>query len=176
MAITKEQPTQRGSIDADEDKDLYTPITDAPKATRREQLLQRKREKAGLGLMQVLAFGAGMLGRFKLVPVLPEDVAAVHYHARPIAKAFADTAAEDERFAAIFDRLTELGPYGVFIEALTPLVVQIVVNHKSEIRNNPELAQQMGAVPPDVLMAVVMGQSEQPDDASAGENGDGSTF
>lgn len=158
MAIQKEAPIKRETSYDEDDSDLYEPITESPKATKREILLQRKREKAGLGLMQVLAFGAGLLGRFKIAPVLPEDIAAVHYHARPIAKSLADAASEDERFAAVFDRLTDLGPYGAIIEAVTPLVVQIFANHKPEIRNDPALAQQMGAVPPDQLMQLVTGE------------------
>ncbi|SRR6266567_6144222 len=170
MAITKESPSSRGK--PADDEDLYEPLTEAPKPTKRETQLQRKREKAGLGLMQLAAFGAGMLGRFKVAPVLPEDIAAVHYHARPIAKALADCASEDERFAAVFDRLTDLGPYGVIIEAVTPLVVQVFANHKAEIRNDPRLAQQMGAIPPDVLMQRVVGDDEAEDAYVANTNGD----
>lgn len=169
MAIQKETPTKRETPQYEDDADLYEPVTESPKATKREILLQRKREKAGLGLLQVVAFGAGLLGRFKVAPVLPEDIAAVHYHARPIAKSLADAASEDERFAAVFDRLTDLGPYGAIIEAVTPLVVQIFANHKKEIRNDPALAVQMGAIPPDQLMRVVTGN--QLDEASV--NGDG---
>jgi hypothetical protein len=178
MAITKEKPTSRNDeVIVEEEDQLYEPITEAPKPTKRETLLQRKREKAGLGLMQLAAFGAGMLGRFKLAPVLPEDIAAVHYHARPIAKALADCATEDERFAAVFDRLTDLGPYGAIIEAVTPLVVQVIANHKTEIRNDPALARQMGVLPPDVLMRTVIGSEDEDDyDARmANVNGDGAS-
>ena len=178
MAITREQPTARTPID-DED-DLYEPITEAPKKTKRETLLQRKREKAGLQLMQVFAFLAGLLGRFKVAPVLPEDIAAVHLHARPIAKTVADVADEDERFAAVFDRITDMGPYGALFAAVTPLIVQIYVNHKKEIRNDPALAMRMGAVPPDVLMQMVMKEQQEAEEAFAagfdvaqGMNGDG---
>lgn len=170
MAITREEPIARGKTADEDEDDLYTPLTQAPKATKRETLLQRKREKAGLGLMQVLAFGAGMLGRLKILPVMPEDIAAVHFHARPIAKSLADAAAEDDRFAAVFDRLTELGPYGAIIEAVTPLIVQIIANRQ------PAMAEKMGAIPPDVLMALVTGQDgpeygTEPDSASMNGNG-----
>lgn len=170
MAIVKEQATARGKpADEDEEGNLYEPLTQAPKTTKREIFLQRKREKAGLGLMQVLAFGAGLLGRFKILPVMPEDIAAVHYHARPIAKSLADAANEDDRFAAVFDRLTDLGPYGAIIEAVTPLVVQIIANRK------PAMAEQMGAFPPDQLMKLVVGDDEAEDAHNASQNGDGAT-
>lgn len=173
MAITKEKPASRSKEEIEDDEDLYEPVTEAPKLTKRETWLQRKREKAGLGLMQLLGFGAGMLGRFKIFPVLPEDVAAVHYHARPIAKSLADAALEDDRFAAVFDRLTDLGPYGAIIEAVTPLVIQIVANHKKEIRNNPVLAVQMGALPPDQLMKLVVGDDTAEDEYMTSVDGDG---
>lgn len=172
MAITKEEPISRGSPREEEEEDFYQPLTEAPKPSKRETLLQRKREKAGLGLLQLVGFGAGLLGRFNLVPILPEDIAAVHYHARPIAKSLADAASEDERFAAVFDRLTDLGPYGAIIEAVTPLVVQIFANHKREIRNDPELALQMGALPPDELMKRVVGDDQTENAYVAGLNGD----
>jgi hypothetical protein len=166
MPITREEPTsKRDDAPEIDDDDFFEPVTAAPKQTRRETFLQRKRERAGLGIMQVIGFGAGLLGKFGLAPVLPEDVAAVHYHARPIAKSLADAAAEDERFAAVFDRLAELGPYGAIIESVTALVMQIAVNHNKAVRNDPQLALQMGAVPPDVLLQTVVGEQSQ--------NGDG---
>lgn len=173
MAITKEQPTLRTGGSDDADEELFQPVTEAPKPTKREILLQRKRERAGLGFMQLIGFGAGLLGRFKILPVLPEDIAAVHLHARPIAKSLADCASEDERFAAVFDRLTELGPYGAILEAVSPLIAQVIANHNAEVRNNPAVAAQMGALPPDVLMSMVTRQAEDIVDASV--NGDGST-
>lgn len=175
MAVTREDPVSKNGapfdVEDDEDLDFREPITKKPKQTKRETLLQHKREKGALGAMQALAFGAGMLGRFTPLPILPEDIAAVHLHARPIAKAMSDAAEEDERWAEIFDRLTDMGPYSMIIEAIAPLVIQIYVNHKREIRNDPVLAAQMGAVPPDALLTAVYGNQE----TEFSENGDGTT-
>ena len=175
MAVTREKPTARTQdpdddeiFDQDDLDDLYEPPTEKPKNNRKQSFLQRKRERAALGLIRAGAYAAGFLGRFKFVPILPEDIAAVHVHARPIAQALAETAEEDEKFARVFDRLTELGPYAAIGEAIMPLIIQFVANRRA--KNNPAMAAAMGAIPPDQLMAMF-----QADVAEAEQtmNGDG---
>lgn len=139
------------------------PVTEKPKPTRMEAALQHKREKAGLGIMQLVAFGAGLLGRLKIAPVLPEDVAAIAMHAPPIAKGMADCAAEDERFARVFDKITAMGPYGALIEAVLPLVAQVAANHNQGVRSGKVDPAQFGAMHPDQLVAMVTGNGAPPE-------------
>jgi len=143
------------------------PITDPPKQSKADQLLQHKREQAGLGIMQLLAFGAGLLGRFKIAPVLPEDVAAIAVHSPGIAKGMADVAAEDEKFARVFDRVTAMGPYGALVEAVVPLAMQIAANHNKGIRAGTLDPASMGAMHPDALMAMMGGNGDGPSDTSS---------
>lgn len=139
----------------DENEIRPEPITERPKASKSEQLLQHKRERAGLGIMQLLAFGAGLLGRAKILPVLPEDVAAIALHSPPIAKGMADCAAEDAKFAKVFDRITAMGPYGALLEPIVALAMQITANHNQGVRSGNISAEQFGAMPPDTLLAMM---------------------
>jgi hypothetical protein len=166
MVVERETPTKRPTTDEN-----VRPITDKPKPTRSEQFLQAKREQAGLGLMQLVAFFAGMLGKFKILPVLPEDAAAIMVHSPPIAKSLADAASEDDKFAAIFDKLTAAGPYGGIIAAVTPLVMQVVANHNRGVRDGSVDPAQFGAVHPAVLMEMA-GVTVNVNGSASGEDAD----
>lgn len=89
-----------------------------------------------LGLLQIPAFALGVAARVK--PVLGLDATALTIHGPGLATAIAQTAMDDERFAAILDRVLAVGPYGALLGAMVPLAMQIACNHGA-IPPTPEL-------------------------------------
>lgn len=79
------------------------------------------------GLFQAPAFGLGLASRFN--PVFRLDALAVAEHTPAIAGALADLALENAQFAAVLDRVAQVGPYGGLVVATMPLVLQLAANH-----------------------------------------------
>jgi len=98
-----------------------------------------------LGLLQAPAFALSAASRFN--PTLGLDALAVTLHAPNIAKAVGSLAREDARIAAVLDRVASVGPYGLLVMALSPLLLQIGANH-GLIRPIPD----MGVLAPDQLL------------------------
>jgi hypothetical protein len=92
--------------------------------------------------------GLGQMAAFAISFKAPADAAAVAYHTPPIAKAVADLANEKPEVAAVLDRLLSAGPYAALLTAVTPLVIQLLVNHKVAP------AGIMGSVTPEEMLAV----------------------
>lgn len=82
---------------------------------------------AMLGLLQVPAFALGMGAKFN--PKLGLDAAAITLHAPAVADAVAATAEQDDRIAAVLDRVLAVGPYGALLGAVVPLALQLAANH-----------------------------------------------
>jgi hypothetical protein len=156
MAVIKEEaPVSREQSKREKPK----PVTEPPKPTRTEQELRAKREKGAISGLQLLGFGAGILGRYGIAPVLPEDVAAVAIHAPPIAHAAANLAEENDYFAMALDFLVTVGPLGEFLEACMALGVQVAANHNKGVQEGTVDPTQFGAMHPKQLM-VMAGMSE----------------
>lgn len=68
------------------------------------------------------------------------DAMAIEQHSEPIAEAVNELALSDPRIAAALDKLAKVGPYGLLVAAVTPLVLQVATNH--------------GAIPPGMLGTV----------------------
>jgi hypothetical protein len=101
-----------------------------------------------LGLFQIPAGALALAGMQR--PVFAADAAAITIHAPNIAEALDQLAHERPEVAAVLDRVLQVGPYGVLIAAVAPLVLQILTNHEAI---PPGI---MGTHPPDVLVANFM--------------------
>jgi hypothetical protein len=82
-----------------------------------------------LGIFQVPAGVLAFAGMQK--PVFAADAAAISIHSPGIAKALHDLGNERPEIAAILDRVLQVGPYGVLIAAVAPLVLQLLANHEA---------------------------------------------
>jgi hypothetical protein len=109
-----------------------------PKATPRATATMVKRRGSVNGIFQLAGFGL-MMGRQYA------DAGAVAKFGPGISEELAKAADEDERLAATIDRLASVGPYGALIAAVSPLVVQLMVNH-NRIAAMPAM-RDMGVVP-----------------------------
>lgn len=91
----------------------------------------------------------GQMVAFGLSFAAPADAAAIMVHTPPIAEALNNLAAVKPDVAAVLDRLMSAGPYGEIMLAVTPLIVQIMVNHHAIP------AGLMGTSSPDDLIKMV---------------------
>lgn len=100
-------------------------------------------------LVQLPSFALGMLGRAN--PTFQLDSAAVLLHGPMLAQAVNETAKVDARLAALLERITAVGPYGMIIAAAAPLVLQILANHGVMPAN-----RDAGVLPPEELISRVI--------------------
>lgn len=100
---------------------------------------------------------------FALLPIAPADACTIGIYAEPIAEATQELAFNDERIAAILDKLLEVGPYGKALGILMPMVLQFMANHNTYIKPG-----QLGTLTMDQLVTAVEHQQGGPDDASPG--------
>lgn len=114
-----------------------------------------------LGLFQIATLPLAVAGTKN--PVILADAAAVTIHAEPISEAVDHIAQEQPQVAAVLERLTKAGPYAVLISALTPLVMQLAVNHKALPL---EVGSRVGAHDPEQLVDWMRQQTEGAQDAS----------
>lgn len=122
-----------------------------------------------LGLFQIPAGALAIAGMQK--PVFAADAAAITIHSENIADALNDLAHERPEIAAVLDRVIQVGPYGILIAAVAPLVFQILTNHGALP------AGVMGTIPPGTLIANFMPNAgamapDPTDNGSRGEHGD----
>lgn len=98
--------------------------------TRRRKQPERVDYKTPLiGLAQIPAGILAMVGMRK--HVFAADAAAVTIHAPAIAGALDDLAHEDPAVAAVLERVLQVGPYGVLLASIAPLVLQVLANHEA---------------------------------------------
>ena len=57
------------------------------------------------------------------------DCATAVIYADPVSTATADLAANDPTFAKYLDKFLQTGPYGAFITAVAPMILQFFANH-----------------------------------------------
>lgn len=127
-----------------------------PTAPPRKRTTAARKPPAGPdyhgGLRRALGVPVGILtalgGR---KPVFRADAMAVVMHGPKITDAVADMAEADPRLAGILDRFLQATPAAEIITAISPLVVQIAVNHGTM---PVEMGKQMGAEDPDTLVKV----------------------
>lgn len=128
-----------------------------PPRTRMQDPAKDYREQIA-GLLQLPAGVLAVAGMQN--PLFAADSRAVTIYTPGIAEALNDLALERPEVAAALERVLAVGPYGVLIAAVSPLVLQILVNH------NRVPAGIAGTVPPMELIADLV---QQP----ASENGQG---
>jgi hypothetical protein len=102
-----------------------------------------------LGLMQIPAGALAIAGMTR--PVFLADSAAITIHGPNIAEALDQLAHERPEVAAALERVLQVGPYGVLIAAVAPLVLQLLANH------NVLPGGTMGTVPPPQLVTNFIG-------------------
>lgn len=109
------------------------------------------------GILQVLAAPLMVAGLKS--PPLAADAAAIVHHAEPLADALQETAEQVPAFAAVLERVLQVGPYGALLAAVMPLGMQIAVNHGLLA---VEVGKALGVEDPNDLLA-----SLQPEPAGA---------
>jgi len=101
--------------------------------------------------------GVFQLAAFPLTFVAPADAWAVTTHGPGIATALEELAHERPEIAAVLDKVLQAGPYGAIIAAVTPLVVQLLVNHGAV----PEsIGGALGAHPKDEILKHLAAEAE----------------
>lgn len=86
------------------------------------------RRDAVLGLFQIVSLPIAA-GAAAGSPAFAADLVTIDAYAEPVADAFDSLAGQNKAVAQALDKLGEVGPYGLVIGALAPLVLQIAVNH-----------------------------------------------
>jgi hypothetical protein len=98
----------------------------APKASKTKTKRSPYREHV-LGIVQIVGLPLAAAGtrdeRFLA------DLVALNATAEPIADAMDSLAQSNETVAKALDKLGEVGPYGLLIGAVAPLILQIAANH-----------------------------------------------
>lgn len=80
------------------------------------------------------------------------DAITVKIHLPAVAEAVNSVAQDNAKVANVLDKIVSVGPYGEIIAAVSPIVLQCLVNHGA-MEPNPS----MGLYPPDQLLAAVGG-------------------
>jgi len=83
-----------------------------------------------MGLAQIPIGGLALAGRITGNAALSADAVTIAVHGPPLFAAVADAAVDDERLAAVLDKVTVMsGPYAKIFAAAIPFILQIVINH-----------------------------------------------
>lgn len=109
------------------------------------------------GILQVVAAPLMVAGLKS--PALAADAAAIVHHAEDLSNALQETAEQVPGFAAVLERVLQVGPYGALLAAVMPLGMQLAVNHGLL---STEIGRALGAADPGDLIA-----SLQPEPAGA---------
>ncbi len=117
---------------------------------------QKDYRPAVAGLIQMAAFPLTMAGTAK--PEFALDGAALIIHAPAVADAIHEIAVNNPEVARVLESLMAVGPYGALIGAVIPLAIQICANHKVL---PPAVTENLGAMPPEVLMGRMMDMAGQ---------------
>lgn len=98
------------------------------------------------GWLQILSLPLALAGRVR--PVFALDAAAVSMHGPGVTDALNTVAQDQPEVAAVLDKIMAVGPYGLLIGSLIPLVAQIGANHG---KIPASVATGMGAMDPATL-------------------------
>jgi hypothetical protein len=114
----------------------------------------RSKKKAGtdyasgiMGLFQMAAFGLSMAAGDKNVPLLADSV-VISQHGPNVAQALDALAQERPEVAAVLDKVLAVGPYGLVLGALAPMVIQIASNHGVKIPGVPSAQELVSSLEP----------------------------
>lgn len=91
------------------------------------------------GFVQMAAFGLAVAGDKN--PVLLADSVAVAEHGPNLSAALNAIAQERPEVAAVLDKVLAVGPYGLLIGAIAPLVMQVLSNHGVKMPGVPGPAE-----------------------------------
>lgn len=105
------------------------------------------------GLVQVVGMPLAVAGQAN--EAFLADAVALEAQSEPIVEAVNELALRNARVAAALEKLATVGPYGLLLSAVSPLVLQVAVNHGALP------AGMMGTVPPGALVAALV--PEQPE-------------
>lgn len=100
------------------------------------------------GILQLVA--APLMVAGVKSPACALDAATITLYADPLADACQQTAEQQPQFAAVLDRVLQVGPYGALLGAVLPMAVQIAANHG--LLPEPA-ARAMGALSAEELMS-----------------------
>ena len=129
-----------------------SPGPSAPKPPRKTRPRAAEPDyRAGVaGLLQIPSFLLAALGRKN--PAFSLDAATITLHTPNMAEAIHQTALQDDRVAAVLDKVLQVGPYGALLGALMPVALQIATNH-GKMPPSPEL----GTLSSDQLLGALQG-------------------
>lgn len=111
-------------------------------------------EKRAEGVTGWAQLGAAMMYQ---VPALRPDAAVIAHYGPAFAEEAANVADEDQRAAALLDKIAGMGPYAALVSILMQAGMQIAVNH-GWMR-----AGAMGTLPPDQFVDAVTATPEEED-------------
>lgn len=112
------------------------------------------------GIMGMLQLPAGVLAFAGMnKPELAADAATVTIYGPNIAEALNELAKERPEVAAVLDRVLSVGPYGMVIAAVMPMVLQILANH------GILPSGLMGTVPKEALLQHMADQAKAQEEA-----------
>jgi hypothetical protein len=95
-------------------------------------------------------------------PELAADAAVLSMHAPNVAEALNELAKERPEIAAVLDRVLSVGPYGLLVAAVAPLVLQILANH-SVIPSGI-----LGTVPKETILNAMTEEAKRQEEAYKG--------
>lgn len=101
--------------------------TSAPKASKASKPKPSRYRDSVLGLVQIIGLPLAAAGTRN--EVFLADLVALDATAPAIADAADSIAQTNPKVAAALDKLTEVGPFGLMIGALAPLILQVCCNH-----------------------------------------------
>lgn len=110
-----------------------------------------------MGMMQLPAAVLAFAGTNK--PELAADAATITVYGPGVAEALNELAKERPEVAAVLDRILSVGPYGLIIAAVTPMVLQILANH------GLIPSGLMGTVPKEAMVQHLINQAQAQEDA-----------
>lgn len=86
----------------------------------------------------VISMGSKLIRNEQKRAAVQMDALAAKIHLPGIAEAINDTAKTNAKIANALDKVVQAGPYGELIAAVSPLVLQCLVNH-GQVAPNPTL-------------------------------------
>lgn len=112
------------TVEKGAEKPKPPPRREPPKAnTNATPTVDELREEAANGFFQMAGLGCIIMGQFA-------DAGAVNMHGPGIAHVATKMAKTNEMIAKGLDSLLQVGPYAELIAVLSPLVLQLLANHK----------------------------------------------
>jgi hypothetical protein len=122
----------------------------------------KARAKAVFDALTIPVSGLAMAGKALGNKALVADAITLGHAVPAIATTVAEVADQDERIAAIVDKLVQTGPYAALVTALVPVALQIAANHNAAIAR---AGRPLGVRTVDEIIESAINTPEQPDAA-----------